>query len=66
MKAFPDMGIEPVSVAAGDNSSAAISSTGALYTWGKNIMSGALGHDHVRGSKQPEKVKALNGIPIAM
>jgi alpha-tubulin suppressor-like RCC1 family protein len=65
MKSFIDNKITPVSIAAGDQTSAAIDSSGVLYTWGKNIMSGALGHGTITGQKQPTKVAAFDGIPIA-
>lgn len=50
-----------ISIAAGENTCAAIGNDGALYTWGKNFMNGGLGHGERRGEKQPKLVKALAG-----
>lgn len=55
-----------VQVSAGENSSAFVTSNGFLYTWGKNLMSKALGHGSGTGFTQPKKVDTFpEGTAIA-
>lgn len=55
-----------IQVAAGEGTSAAISESGRLYTWGRGMRSGALGHGiEVISTKVPRLVEALINIPIA-
>jgi alpha-tubulin suppressor-like RCC1 family protein len=50
-------------IAAGPESSCAVTDAGALYTWGRND-SGSLGHGDVRDRNSPELVAALHGIHV--
>ena len=53
------------SVHAGDGVSAALTPDGALFTWGKNLGSGMLGHSEFSvGSKTPYRVEALVGAGV--
>ena len=59
------MKLQAVSVAAGDGVSALIDSKGELYTWGKNLATGMLGHsEYSAGSRLPVRVEALVGSVV--
>jgi E3 ubiquitin-protein ligase HERC2 len=53
-------------VAAGDETSAVLLGDGSLWTWGRGMRSGVLGHGaNVMGTKVPEKVESVADVPIA-
>eukprot|EP01138_Halocafeteria_seosinensis_P006052 gb/GECG01006186.1/.p1 GENE.gb/GECG01006186.1/~~gb/GECG01006186.1/.p1 ORF type:complete len:456 (+),score=40.70 gb/GECG01006186.1/:1-1368(+) len=49
----------PVFVAAGEGTNAVITQKGHAYTWGKNLLSGALGQPGRTGKRQPAPLKTL-------
>ena len=52
------------SVSCSDGCTAAISSSGLLYTWGEN-SAGQLGHGHVFGIVEPKRVMGLGqGVKV--
>lgn len=58
--------ISAVAVAAGEGVSALVDSAGALFTWGKNLSTGMLGHkEYSLGTTLPVRVEALVGLPVA-
>jgi alpha-tubulin suppressor-like RCC1 family protein len=53
-------------VAAGEGVSGVVDKHGHLYTWGKNLNTGMLGHSiYGVGSRLPARVDALHGMPLA-
>ena len=61
-------GDDPVfQVVAGEGVSAAITQSGQLWTWGRNLMTGTLGVEQRTGSTQPVLVQALadEGVSVA-
>ena len=61
-------GEDPVfRVVAGEGVSAAITQSGQLWTWGRNLMTGTLGVEQRTGSTQPVLVQALadEGVGVA-
>jgi len=49
-----------VAVAAGEGVSALVDEGGHLFTWGKNLNTGMLGHrEYAAGTNQPVRVEAL-------
>ncbi|XP_034934449.1 E3 ubiquitin-protein ligase HERC2 [Chelonus insularis] len=57
------LGIEIIDIACGGHHSAAISSTGLLYTWGKGTY-GRLGHGDSTGQSKPKVVAALQDYKV--
>lgn len=58
--------LHAVSVAAGEGVSALVDATGHLFTWGKNLNTGMLGHrGYGMGTNLPVRVEALVGLPVA-
>jgi hypothetical protein len=56
-----------VGVSAGEGVSALVDEAGHLFTWGKNLNTGMLGHrEYAAGTNQPVRVEALVGAgPVA-
>ncbi len=58
--------LHAVSVAAGEGVSALVDAAGHLFTWGKNLNTGMLGHrGYGMGTNLPVRVEALVGLPVA-
>jgi alpha-tubulin suppressor-like RCC1 family protein len=57
--------VTPLQLAAGDNTSAVVCRDGSLYTWGKGMFTGALGHGKMKGLRQPARVAAFDGVPVS-
>jgi len=58
--------LHAVSVAAGEGASALVDAAGHLFTWGKNLNTGMLGHrGYGMGTNLPVRVEALVGLPVA-
>lgn len=54
-------------MAAGDGVSGVIDSHGDLYTWGKNLNTGMLGHKaYGAGTRRPQRVNALHGKKLSL
>lgn len=57
--------LRAVSVAAGEGASALVDASGHLYTWGKNLSTGMLGHrGYGLGTNLPVRVEALVGAHV--
>lgn len=55
-------------IACGEGAAAAIDTTGQLFTWGKNLNTGMLGHDNALygvGTRLPTRVNALRHAKVA-
>jgi len=53
-------------VAAGEGVSGVIDEHGHLYTWGRNLATGMLGHTiYGAGTLRPARVDQLSGVPLA-
>lgn len=53
-------------IAAGEGVSGVIDVHGDLYTWGKNLNTGMLGHTiYGTGTRRPARVDSLHKIPLA-
>lgn len=62
-----DVALKGVAVAAGDGVSGVIDSHGDLYTWGKNLNTGMLGHKaYGAGTRRPQRVNALHGKKLSL
>jgi Regulator of chromosome condensation (RCC1) repeat len=53
-------------IAAGEGVSGVIDVHGDLYTWGKNLNTGMLGHTiYGTGTRRPARVDSLHKVPLA-